>query len=281
VAGRTRRGLTLPELLVGLTILAILGVAMVRLMLSETRNVDRLMLQRSARAVARTSTNLLLSELRMVVPENGGVIAATPTSIELFAPYAGGLSCGNVGGAATLSLLPADSVMLAGALFSGYAWRHGTGRYAFVDTSVAIHWNASDAACVASRLTTVPGGRIVTVAPPLPAAAPPGTPVFLVQRLRYWFGPSADVPGAVALLRTRTLDAVTEELAAPVDSASRFRFFRQGADTAESIAPPVLDDLRGIEVDLVGLSARPRFGRSRPERASRRVAIFFSNASRP
>jgi len=251
---------------------------MVRLFLAETRNVDRLMLQRSARAVARSSITLLMSELRMVVPE-GGILAASPSSVELFAPFASGLSCGTVGQSTIVSLLPADSAMLASALYSGYAWRGNDGRYAFVDTAIALSWGASASPCAAAGLTTLSGGQLVAVSPPLPASATAGTPIFLVQRLRYWFGPSADMPGAVALLRTRALDAGTEELAAPVDSVSHFRFFREGVDSSESMPPAVLDDLRGLELNLVGLSSRRRFGASRPERAARRSAIYFANAT--
>jgi hypothetical protein len=50
-------------------------------------------------------------------------------------------------------------------------------------------------------------------------------------------------------------------------------------DTAVGLPPPVLDDLRGIELNLIGLSARTRFGATRPERAARRTAIYFGNAS--
>lgn len=274
---RLQRGMTLPELLVGLTILAILGTAMVRLVLSETRNVDRLMLQRSARAVTRSSVNLLLSELRMVVPQ-GGVHAASGGSVEVSVPFAMGLSCGDAGGVTMVSLLPSDSVALVDAAFTGYAWRPASAAWAFVDSAVAMGWSGNAATCTAARLTTLPGGRVVSVSPPLPAGAPPGTPVFLVQRLRYWFGPSADVPGAVALLRTRALDGVTEELAAPFDSTSRFRFFVVGSDTATAAPPPTTDALQGLELDLVGLSTRTRFGATRPERANQRSSIFFSNA---
>lgn len=275
--GRPRRGMTLPELLVGLTILAILGAAMVRLVLAETRNVDRLMLQRSARAVTRSTVNLLLSELRMVVPQ-GGVHAASDRSLDVSVPFAMGLSCGNVAGATAVSLLPADSAALLDAAYTGHAWRPVSGAWMFVDSAPSLAWSGSTAACTASGLTTLPGGRVVSITPPLPASAPAGTPVFLVQRLRYWFGPSADVPGAVALLRTRVLDAVTDELAAPFDSASRFRFFVDGSDTATATPPAVLDDLRGIELDAVGLSPRNRFGALGPERAVQRSSIFFSNA---
>jgi hypothetical protein len=224
--------------------------------------------------------NLLLSELRMVVPD-GGIIAATPRSIELFAPYALGISCGTVGRATIVSLLPADSAMLAEASFSGYAWRRADGGYAFVDTSIAIAASTAGATCAGARITTLAGGREVAIEPALPAGAPAGTPLFLVQRLRYWFGPSSDIPGGVALLRTRPLDGTTEELASPFDSASHFRFFRTGLDTSEPTPPATTRELRGIELVLTGLSTRQRFGASRPERSLQRTSVFFTNAGPP
>jgi hypothetical protein len=269
--------MTLPELLVALLILAIVGTAMVRLLLGESRSVDRLILQRSARGVTRSSVNLLLSELRMVVPR--GVIAATPASLELLAPYALGISCGKVGTTTVLSVLPVDSAMVANALFSGYAWRGQAGDFAFVDSG-ASSGTASAAACTAASIVTMPGGRVVSVSPALPDTALPGTPVFLLQRLRYWFGPSSDLPGAVALLRTRPLDGTTEELASPFDSTSRFRFFHVGIDTSLAAAPAVYDDLRGIELVLTGLSTRTGFRSTKPERSVQRTSVYFTNSGR-
>ena len=106
--------MTMVELIVSLLILGIIGAAMVRLLLGESRNVDRIMLQRSARGVTRSSVNLLLSELRMALP--AGVVAATPTSVELYAPYALGISCGKSSGTTVVSLLPVDSAVVADAL---------------------------------------------------------------------------------------------------------------------------------------------------------------------
>lgn len=270
--------MTLPELLVALLILAIVGAAMVRLLLSESRSVNRLMLQRSARGVTRSSVNLLLSELRMVVP--GGVMSATPASIELYTPYALGISCGKVGTSTVLSLLPVDSAMMAGALFSGFAWRGAGGDYAFVDSSVSLG-TASPATCTAARIVTMPGGRTVSITPALPDTAVNGTPVLLLQRLRYWFGPSSDIPGAVALLRTRPRDGTTEELASPFDSTSRFRFFQDGVDTSSAMPPALFTNLRGVELVLTGLSTRKGFRSTKPEASVQRTSVFFTNAGKP
>jgi hypothetical protein len=267
--------MTLPELLVGLTILAILGTAVVRLVISETRSVDRHMQQRAARAVARSSANFLLSELRMVEPE-GGMIAADPTFVELFVPFALGMSCGPSGGATLVSLLPVDSVSFAEAGLAGYAWRGAGGRYTYVDSGASMTTVAASA-CSGAGITTLPGGAVVAVRPV--AGVPNGTPVFLVQRLRYWLGPSRDVPGAVALFRTRVTDGATDELASPFDITSRVRYFRAGGDTSEAVPPAVLADVRGVELVLAGQSLRPRMGGTRPERSVQRTSIFFTNVA--
>jgi hypothetical protein len=270
--------MTLPELLVGLVVLAILGAAMVRLVIWESRGVDRLILQRSARAVTRSSANLLLSELRMVVPD--GVLAASPQSIELFVPYALGLSCGSVAQSSALGLLPADSATLAGAIFAGYAWRRNDGQYAFVDSAPSLG-PVGGSACATAGIALLPGGRELAITPPLPAAAVDGTPVFLLQRLRFWFGPSVDVPGSVALLRTNMADGSSEELASPLDSGSAFRFFVAGNDLSQATPPASFAALRGLDVVLTGVSTRPRSGGTRLERAPQRMSVFFSNGSIP
>jgi hypothetical protein len=266
------------ELIVSLVILGIIGAAMVRLMLGESRNVDRLMLQRSARGVTRSSVNLLLSELRMAIP--AGVVAATPASIELYVPYALGISCGKSSGATVVSLLPVDSAVVDEALYGGFAWRGSGGQFAFNDT-LPVLAPSSAAVCIAARITTMSGGRVVSVSPSLPDTATTGTPVFLLQRLRYWFGPSSELPGSVALMRTRVKDGVTEELASPFDSTSHFQFYRVGADTSEANPPSVLSDVRGIELVVTGLSTRKRFRATKVEQARQRTSVYFTNGTVP
>lgn len=273
---RPRSGLSLPELLVSLVILGILASALVGLVRSQLRGADLRVQQRSARTVARSSANLLLSELRMVEP-TGGVRAATPVSVELDVPFALALSCQTTATVTVVSLLPVDSALFAGARADGYAWRDGAGLYAY-QPGASYADGAPATACAGARIRTLPGGRDGRIVPPLPAGAPNGSAVFLLQRLRYWFGPSKASPGGVGLFRTRVGDGLEEEVASPFDSTSRFRFFVAGSDTAQDAPPAALSNLRGLELDLVGLSARPRAGGTRPERASQRTLVYFANA---
>jgi hypothetical protein len=127
----------------------------------------------------------------------------------------------------------------------------------------------------------MPGGRVVSISPALPDTATAGTPVFLLQRLRYWFGPSSQLPGSVALMRTRVKDGATEELASPFDSTSHFRFYRVGADTSENNPPSLLSDIRGIELVVTGLSTRRRFRASKVEQARQRTSVYFTNGTVP
>ena len=122
----------------------------------------------------------------------------------------------------------------------------------------------------------LPGGRVVTVAPLFPPAAVAGTPAFIYQRVRFSFGPSAIFPGRVGMWRTLEATGVTEELAAPFDSSSRFRFYRNSNDTSDVAVPP-LNEINGIEFVLSGSSDRPRFGKSKPETEFFRTSVFFTN----
>lgn len=272
---RPRSGLSLPELLVALMIVGILASALVGLVRSQLRNADLRVQQRSARAVARASSNLLLSELRMVEPL-GGVRAASPTSVELDVPFALALTCRTTPTETVVSLLPVDSSFFASARADGYAWRDRVGRYAY-QAGARYTDGAAPSSCAAARIRTLPGGREGRLVPPLPPGVPNGSAVLLLQRLRYWFGPSVASPGGTALFRTRVGDAVTEEVASPFDSASRFRFLVAGSDSAIPAPPAPLSALRGLELDLVGLSERPRAGGAQRERASQRTLVHFVN----
>ena len=84
------------------------------------------------------------------------------------------------------------------------------------------------------------------------------------------------LPGRVGLWRTLEATGSTEELAAPFDSVSRFRFYRNANDTSDVAIPP-LTEISGVELVLTGASEKPRFGKSSPETAPLRTAVFFTN----
>jgi type II secretory pathway pseudopilin PulG len=268
-----RRGISLVELLVAMTLLGIVGLSILRTFTSQARLADLHAKRLDAREVSRAPINLLMSEARMVETANG-VVAATASSVTLRIPVAMGLVCGTSGSATVLSLLPVDSAVFASASISGHAWRQGTGAYSYTEGATAIS-SGGTGTCNAASITTVAGGQVVLVTPQM-AGATEGSVAFLYQRVRYDFAASTSINGRTALWRTLETTGATEELAAPFDAASRFRYYRADQDTVDTNVP-ALGEIRGIAVELAGASERSRFGKTTPETSKLRTAVFFMN----
>jgi prepilin-type N-terminal cleavage/methylation domain-containing protein len=272
LSGR-RRGVSLVELLVAMTLLGIIGTSILRTFTSQARLADLHAKRLDARTVSRAPINLFMSEARMV--ETGaGVVAASASSVTLRIPVVMGLVCGTTGAATVLSLMPVDSAVLASAAISGHAYRQATGVYAYTEGPASVS-SGGAATCTAESITTVAGGRTVLVTPQMPAATA-GMVAFLYQRVRYDFAASTTFPGRAGLWRTLEASGATEELAAPFDAASRFGFYRVDQDTVDTVVPPV-SEIRGLELELVGSSERARFGRVTPETSRLQTAVFFMN----
>ena len=268
-----RRGMTLVELIVATTLLGIVGLSMMRTFISQARFADLQDKKVSARAVSRAPVNLFMSDARMV--ETGqGVVAASRSSVTLRVPVLMGLVCGTSGSATVLSLMPVDSVALASIAISGTAWRTVSGTYVYNEGTTTLTSGGS-ATCAAASITTVAGGSMVQVTPAL-AGASVGTVAFVYQRVRFEFAASTAIPGTTAFWRVLEGTNAADELAAPLDTASRFNFFRNNIDTPQSVVPP-LSEIRGLELSLVGTSEKPRFGRTTPEIAKHQTAVFFVN----
>ena len=214
-----------------------------------------------------------------MVEVGSGIAAASAasgaSSITLRVPVVMGLVCGTSGGTTVLSLMPVDSAVLASAAWSGHAYRESSGAYTYAEGATTVTLGGA-ATCAAANITTVTGGRTVIVTPALPATVTAGTPAFVYQRVRYWFGASTVLSGRLALWRTLEATNLSEELAAPFDTASRVRFYRGDNDTSDVAVPP-LAEIRGVELVLVGESEHTRFGSTTPERAPLRTAVFFIN----
>ena len=274
-----RRGFTLTELLVGMVLMGIVGVALTKLFVSQSRFYDGETQMRRARFVTRTAINAALSDLRMV-EATGGVVSATGKQVTVRVPYAIGIVCANSPVQTTLSLWPVDSTVYATAGFGGYAWRDSLGNEAYVEAGTSLVTDAA-AVCTAAGVTVLAGGRVVAVRPPLPAALPAvtavGTPVFLVQRLTYEFKASTTLPGRTALWRSVAGTGQADELVAPFDSAASFGFFVAGSDTAQAAVPSPLSMIRGLQLNLSGQSERAPEGASTPRQAVAVTAVFFNN----
>lgn len=271
----TRRGFTLVEVMVGLVFAGIVALALTKFMLSQVRFFGHHDALREARSTSRSALNVLMSELRMVEAA-GGVVAAGPQAFTVRVPYAFGIVCSSSLGLITVSLLPSDSAMTAGAAFSGYAWRDAnTGMYTYVQNGVRLSVG-TPSVCTAQGTTTLPRGSVIQLVPGATGAAV-GVPIFLYQTVQYRFAPSATVKGELGLWRTEEVTGVTEELVAPFRPSAGFRFYVSGSDTAQAAVPSPLSRIRGVEIVLSGASAAAAPGRSAPEAFDLTSSIFFYN----
>ena len=265
------------ELLIGMVILAIVGLSLTQTLRSQARYFDHQKTGGLARAVARGPINRAVSDLRMV-EARGGMISASATQIDVRVPYAMGVVCGNSGGSTHVSLLPVDSAMYASAGYSGYAWRGVDGVYRYKDDN-----NTKDAGtlavCTSAQINTLTtsGAKVIKLTPVLPDTASYGTPVFLYQKVRYSFAASAMVPGTIGLYRTKLETNTVEELSAPYDASAKFRFFVGSSMTAQDNPPANLATLRGIELNMTGLSERAPSGGTQKQKAPFITAVFFKN----
>ncbi|MEO7855718.1 MAG: type II secretion system protein, partial [Gemmatimonadaceae bacterium] len=113
-----RRGFTLIEIITSLAILGIIGLAFVRLVVSQARFTEGQMALRNARSVSRNAMNIMLTDIRMV-QDSGGLVSAARDSVTMRVPVAFGLLCKNEPGTTTISLLPVDSAMTALGVYAG------------------------------------------------------------------------------------------------------------------------------------------------------------------
>jgi hypothetical protein len=103
----------------------------------------------------------------------------------------------------------------------------------------------------------------------------------LYRTVRYEFAASTITPGRIALWR-RTLTSAgvvntSEEVAAPFDSTSGFRFFILNDRLAVDSLPTSLGNLRGVEIQLYGESERTVRNRAAPEQTNLVTSVFFLN----
>jgi hypothetical protein len=272
-----RRGLSIAELVVGMVLLAIIGLALSRVMVAQARYYSHQKTGNLARNVSRGPLNRIVSDLRMV-ESLGGVVSASPTEILVRVPYAIGIVCANSGGSTHLSLLPVDSAMYAGAGLSGYAWRGGNGVYRYIEDGSSVT-EGTLSVCNAATIQTLTAdlAKVIKITPIVNDTADLGTPVFLFRRIKYEFKASQSVPGMTGLFRTVMATGATEELSAPYDNNSKFRFFIGNSTTAQDAAPADLSTLRGLELVMNGMSEKIPSGSSAKTQAPFTTAVYFKN----
>ncbi len=260
-------------------IAAIIGASLTQLVISQSRFVSLQSAIMQARGGARAALNVMATDLRMVT--DSGLVAATPESVTVRAPYAFGVTCGQAWGRTIVSLLPADSATYFSAKSSGYAWRDSTGKYEFVQPATAsgsfwfsCNWPFTNPSI---RTLSAPGWSARTVAlRPNNTHTPPGTVVYLYQLVRYAFAPSGQLPGRIGLWRTLLSTGERDELVAPFDSTAGFQFL-DSTYTAYPTPPADLNTVKGLRLVLISASELPPEGRTLPMKFNLTTNVVFRN----
>lgn len=300
-----RRAFTLVEIITSLAILGIIGLAFVRIVISQSRFTEGQMALRNARTVSRNAMNILLTDIRMV-QDNGGLRFASRDSVTVRVPVAFGLLCANTLGVATMQLLPVDSAMTAMGQYSGWAYRDsvdGLFKYQEAVSPVGFNSLAAGTTTTCTDSTTVMGvqrpgilpmtytagtttrsSKVIQVNDPVTVAAPnAGWPIFLYQQVTYRFQNSSAYPGRVGLFRKVRQNGgtpIVDEIIAPFDTSAKFRFYVLNADVSQAAAPADLNTVRGLELVLAGSSPRAQQGKKSAEQALI-TGVFFKNRRDP
>ncbi len=299
-SSRHRRGFTIVEIITALTIIAIIGLAMTKLILGQTRSFQYDNGARRARAAARSAMNIMITDLRMT-QDNGGVTAVDAVNnrrIDVRVPIVFGYVCEITGMSVVVSLVPTDSFQLATSKYGGYAVRNpatGTYTYAAASSTDSIrsagvgrcHGNGvniyADTARVAGR-----AGGVFILSPAPPAITTVGLPMFVWQTVTYEFKASNIYAGRFGLFRTASglgnSDVTTDELIAPFKSTARFSYYAQNPYAAGDVpatTAPALNNIRGFQIYLPAESSDTMPTRNTPQSSNATTAVFFKNTRFP
>lgn len=288
----SRRGFTLIEILITLVVMSVIGAAMVKLLANQTRYFDRQVGLRSARAVSRTAVNVITSDLRMA--QGAAVISTDGKSITVRVPYRFGIVCSApvvAGSAIVVQMAPIDSAANAMATFAGWAYRSGNNPFPFVFPAGPTMASASAAEkLLCNTYGTSSGVRPITLGTQTstPIDVTPGNvalggvvtvgqAVMFYQTIKYQFKASTAFPGRTGLFRTVTGGA-SEELMAPFDGGSRFRYFFATDDTSRTtVTQADSSNVVGVDLVLIGLSTKKAFGNSSYTKSTNVTSVFFRN----
>ena len=297
----TRRGFTIVEVITALTIIAIIGLAMTKLILGQTRSFQYDNGARRARAAARSAMNIMITDLRMVQDTTGGVTALDATNnrrVDVRVPTVFGFVCELTGSSVVASLVPTDSFQRATAKYGGYAVRDSTnGTYTYVTAGAGdTIQNTGQGRCrggvnIYADTTSIAGrtGGVFVMSPAPPLITGVGSPIFVWQAVTYEFKASDIYPGRLGLYRTTrgrsNTDTTSDELVAPFKSTARFKYYLKSPfltrDTASATTPGSLLNLRGFQIYLPAESSDTMPTRNTPQSATTTTAVFFKNTRAP
>lgn len=278
----SRRGFSLVELVVAMFVMSILGIALVRVIVNNSRFTSQNDAMAEARRTARAAMQSMLGELHMV--GDADMVAATRDSFTVRLPYTFGMACQTAGGTTVATLMPTDSLMYASAVADGLAWRDSSSG-AFTNpsriTGIAVAPSTNTLACTQDSIRLIPGSRLVDITGIRGADVPPsGSLMYLYQTVTYKFATSLDIPGRRGLWR-KAGGSAYEEVAAPFDTAAAFGYLTGPWMTLDSRATfatqAARDSVRGVELRLYGSSVSAPEGSSAPETFRLRTRVAFLN----
>jgi prepilin-type N-terminal cleavage/methylation domain-containing protein len=282
-----RKGFTLTELLMGISVMAILGVALTRILINDSRFVSRQDAMLASRQGARAALNTVVSELSMVADD--AVLAATRDSLTVRVPIAFGITCEPPSGStAVASLMPVDSVVWAGTTTgnAGAYWRQKSGIYLRLTGGVTIATTpASDSTyCQQDSVRQIPGGKLIRISSITgPQPRPDPMALLLVYlRVTYKFAASTDLPGRIGLWR-QVSGGVAEELVTPFDTSACFAYLIGGPKAATmalrttTVTGSSLDSIRGVELRLYASSESKPQGLNTYPMFPLKTRVRFSN----
>jgi len=286
---RTRRGFSLVEIITALVILSILGVAMTKVLLSQTRGYQYDNGGRRSRTAARSAMNILITDLRMT-QDNGGVTALDATnnqSVDVRVPIGFGVVCSTAGTSLIMAMAPVDSFQYASMKFGGYGVRNATtGIYSYVAggtiTSADVS-NCHGGPKIYADTVTMGGrqGKVVQVTGNVPVGTVAGSMAMIWQSVRYQFAASKVYSGRLGLWRIVTSGSPPDsnELIAPFSSTARFKYYTtmNPKDTAKTTTPTDLTTIRGLQIYLAAEAGDTVPGRTGPKKSPLTTAVFFKN----
>lgn len=250
---RGRNGFTLVEVLIVLVVLGIVGAAMTKTMLNMQRGTERQTQQADMQSDLRASAGLLPAELRELAA-GLDILAATPDSIAYRAMRATGFVCGVV--------MPNQVAVLNSTLYKYRdieAGRDGLLIYVEGDDAETAddRWDTHAITNTMSATCGAGSATLLTVSPnldPLSLGALglplAGAPVrtFETMTLKLY---TADGRGWLGA-RSMSAGEPIQPVLGPLDAGSGMQLIYRDAAGTDLGAAPVLADIRGIDVVVVG-----------------------------
>jgi prepilin-type N-terminal cleavage/methylation domain-containing protein len=290
---RSRPAFSLVEIITALTILAIIGAAMTKMMLAQTRGFQYDSGGRRSRSAARSAMNIMITDLRMT-QDNGGLTYVDATNhrrVDVRVPVGIGIVCTVSASSLIMALTPVDSFQLASIKFGGYAVRNATtGVYSYVAGGALSSADVNQCHANGVYADTVPingrTGAVVQATGTPPAGSVPGSMAMVWQTVRYSFDSSKVFPGRAGLYRivTGSTTADTNELVAPFSWNARFNYYttmsRAGSvvdDSPKTSAPADLNTVRGLQIYLAAEASDTVPGYKGPKKSPLTTAVFFKN----